>query len=83
MATDFDGQSPGTLTIDQDTTVPACEACGHDLSVHDATSTRFCQASLTRTVARGCMCTSPDGTRLAPTSRSGAPMYGRGRFSPS
>ena len=87
MATDPDGRPQDTLTLHEhphgQATARSCEACGHDLAVHDATSTRFCQASLARSDARRCLCTAPDGTRLGPASGSGSPMYGRGRFSPS
>jgi hypothetical protein len=83
MTTDFEGRPAETPTIDDGPTAPTCEACGHDLSVHDATSTRFCKASLGRATARGCMCTSADGVRLVPVDPSDTPMYGRGRFSKS
>nr|WP_211261517.1 RGCVC family protein [Pseudonocardia acaciae] len=61
----------------------ACEACGHDVSSHDATAQRFCRVSHERGLDRGCICR--DGAKTpeasAPAEPSGAPMYGRGRFS--
>lgn len=57
---------------------PACEACGHDLSVHDATSGRFCRASVSGGLDRNCICSLP--ADIDP-GRSGSVMYGRGRAS--
>lgn len=63
----------------------ACEACGHDAASHDATASRYCKASLGRSADRGCICRDQSiAVKQAPTAkpgRSGAPMYGLGRFS--
>ncbi|WP_445189192.1 RGCVC family protein [Pseudonocardia sp. Cha107L01] len=76
MTTKLNDRFPESEQLGGDTMVRACEACGHDSSSHDATATRFCRASHDRKLDRGCIC------RVAePTRRSGAPMYGLGRFS--
>ena len=35
---------------------PACDVCPHSLVGHDAISARFCSATLTGALARGCIC---------------------------
>ena len=35
---------------------PACDVCPHSLARHDAISSRFCSATLTGALARGCIC---------------------------
>ena len=77
MATTSVGGSSGS---EGDAAVPACEACGHDMSSHDATARRFCRVSHDRAVDRGCICRAAAETR-EPAEPAGAPMYGRGRFS--
>jgi hypothetical protein len=71
METKSTGPQP---TEDGDPT-QACEACGHDLSLHDAIATRYCRASTAQGNQRGCMC--PEAAK----ARSAVPAYGRGRFS--
>jgi hypothetical protein len=51
----------------------ACEACGHDLSSHDAISGRFCRASVDNGLERVCICAA------GPNAPTGAAFYGRGR----
>ena len=36
----------------------ACEMCPHPLSAHDAISLRFCSATRTAALTRGCVCPS-------------------------
>ncbi|MBM7808258.1 hypothetical protein JOD57_004095 [Geodermatophilus bullaregiensis] len=35
---------------------PACDACPHATSDHDAIGLRFCRATLTGAITRGCIC---------------------------
>jgi hypothetical protein len=60
-----------------------CEACGHDTSAHDTTAQRYCKVSLERSAERRCICRGqePAAKAVAAPGRTGAPMYGRGRFS--
>jgi hypothetical protein len=37
---------------------PACGVCPHSLAGHDAISSRFCSATLTGALTRGCVCPS-------------------------
>jgi hypothetical protein len=73
MTTTFDDRSPKSEQLSDDSLATVCEACGHDESLHDATGTRFCRASLDRAVDRGCICRA--------AGKPATPMYGRGRFS--
>jgi hypothetical protein len=34
----------------------ACDVCGHSMQVHDRISTRYCNATQTSGLTRGCMC---------------------------
>ncbi len=36
-----------------------CAACPHDLAGHDAIALRFCRATATGSLERGCVCQSP------------------------
>jgi hypothetical protein len=74
MTTEFDARS-----TDDEVTVRACDACGHDLASHDAISSRYCRASLSRAMDRGCVCPKV-GKAGALAGRSASPAYGRGRF---
>jgi hypothetical protein len=51
MTTEFDARP-----ADDEVTVRACDACGHDLASHDAISSRYCRASLAGALDRGCVC---------------------------
>ena len=88
MTTKFKVQSPGPGQLNGDPPIRVCDACGHTQLSHDAISTRFCQASRDRALERDCIC--PTDPSIGETEwedtgsaarRSGAPMYGRGRFS--
>jgi hypothetical protein len=35
---------------------PGCDACPHPVVHHDAIALRFCRATLTTAVIRGCVC---------------------------
>jgi hypothetical protein len=53
MTTTFEDRSPKSEQLSDDGLATVCAACGHDESLHDATGTRFCRASLDRAVDRG------------------------------
>jgi hypothetical protein len=73
-----DIQSPGSALTHDSQAASACDACGHDLSSHDATSARFCRATTDRALDRACICFPRENVTA---DRSGTPMYGRGRYS--
>ena len=50
-------QSPGDADSDS-RDEPRCDVCPHAVSRHDAIGLRFCHATLTGAVARGCICRS-------------------------
>ncbi|WP_156935004.1 RGCVC family protein [Pseudonocardia spinosispora] len=77
MTTEFHERSSGSDQSD------ACEACGHDEAAHDVTATRYCAATVARGTERGCVCRGQEAAPKAAAApgRTGAPMYGRGRFS--
>jgi hypothetical protein len=85
MKIESDELRPDGAPVKDDNTVLACEACGHDLSLHDAIATRYCLASSAQAGKRGCVCS--DAAKGAPPPAKGtpppekAPTYGRGRFS--
>jgi ribosomal protein L32 len=88
MTTEFEIQSPGPEQVDGDAPINVCDSCGHTRLSHDAVATRFCQASRDGAVDRDCICPIDPSTgetervhRSSGARRSGAPMYGRGRFS--
>jgi hypothetical protein len=88
MTTEFDGRSSGSAPAQTDSDAQVCPACQHDLSIHDATATRYCKASQDRGLDRRCMCpgrAAADAAKARAASttptREDAPMYGRGRFS--
>ncbi|HEY2205711.1 MAG TPA: RGCVC family protein [Pseudonocardia sp.] len=84
MTVEVDGRSTEAAPTDDSPPERACEACGHDVSAHDATSGRFCRATVDRELDRGCICPSDEAATTAASrqaGRGGAPMYGRGRFS--
>jgi hypothetical protein len=35
---------------------PACAACPHDRDAHDPIGARFCSATISRGLSRGCVC---------------------------
>jgi hypothetical protein len=37
---------------------PACDVCPHPLAKHDAIGLRFCSATLSGAITRGCVCRS-------------------------
>jgi hypothetical protein len=45
-----------TSTVDNDESGEACPTCGHPLRDHDALGTRFCAATATAGLSRGCIC---------------------------
>jgi hypothetical protein len=88
MTTEFEIQSPGPEQGHGDAPINMCDACGHTRLTHDAIATRFCQASRDGAVDRDCICPIDPSIgetervhRGSAARRSGAPMYGRGRFS--
>lgn len=50
VATDVPAVDPTAVNEDQ------CPVCPHAWSGHDATSTRFCTATMTSALTRGCVC---------------------------
>jgi hypothetical protein len=53
----LDGQAPPMArTVVPPEHVPACAACTHPLEDHDAIATRFCRATVTARLDRGCVC---------------------------
>jgi hypothetical protein len=42
----------------EDMNEQACDACPHPHAAHDVISARFCSATLTNAIARGCICPS-------------------------
>jgi hypothetical protein len=46
---------PDVQTAEQ---TPACAACPHPLAGHDAIALRFCRATVTSDLDRGCVCRS-------------------------
>ncbi len=38
---------------------PVCDMCSHHRAFHDVVATRYCAASATRALARGCVCQVP------------------------
>lgn len=43
--------------IDTDAVVDeTCSVCGHPMRAHDAIGTRFCAATMTGSLNRGCVC---------------------------
>jgi ribosomal protein L32 len=83
-----DGDAPINVCDSCGHTRNVCDSCGHTRLSHDAVATRFCQASRDGAVDRDCICPIDPSTgetervhRSSGARRSGAPMYGRGRFS--
>jgi hypothetical protein len=87
MGIELDDQAARSEQAEAEDSSQVCEACQHDLSLHDATATRYCRVSSQRSLDRRCMCPASDAVRprseavSQPTGQSGSPMYGRGRFS--
>jgi hypothetical protein len=38
---------------------PACDVCSHPMEFHDVVATRYCAASASSALARGCVCKVP------------------------
>ncbi|WP_414710479.1 RGCVC family protein [Pseudonocardia sp.] len=87
MGIELDDQAARSENIEAEGSAEVCEACQHDLSLHDATAIRYCRVSSQRSLDRRCMCPATDAAQPSteaasqPTGQSGSPMYGRGRFS--
>jgi hypothetical protein len=65
MATPLIGPGPTMITSTHDAAQLApdaeaaegsCPVCAHAVDQHDALALRFCAATLSRTLTRGCMC---------------------------
>jgi hypothetical protein len=41
------------------TELPMCESCGHLRELHDPIATRYCEASASSALSRGCVCRLP------------------------
>jgi hypothetical protein len=46
------------LTTRPDAVEDACDTCPHPLAAHDAISLRFCSATRSAALGRGCVCPS-------------------------
>ncbi len=44
--------------------LPMCGMCLHPLEAHDAIATRYCDATASSALARGCVCGSPAATAV-------------------
>lgn len=42
--------------------LPICGMCLHPLECHDAIATRYCEATSSSALARGCVCRQPAAT---------------------
>jgi hypothetical protein len=45
-----------TTTTEKSPTEQQCLACGHPMTRHDALGRRFCAATVTSSLERGCIC---------------------------
>lgn len=41
-----------------DGSVPACDACNHPDAAHDGIAHRYCKATMTNALTRGCICST-------------------------
>jgi len=43
-------------------TMPGCAVCSHPRALHDHIATRFCAATASSALSRGCVCPVPPGS---------------------
>lgn len=39
---------------------PGCQTCGHACEIHDSIASRYCAATASSALSRGCICTVPE-----------------------
>ena len=63
-ANNHEGATPTIVWADDplgDESTDALCVCGHPRSLHDAISTRYCDATVTGGLSRGCVCSAVPG----------------------